>query len=609
MISVILYGRNDSHGYNLHKRAALSLNCIAAVLDDPDDEILFVDYNTPDDFPSFAEAIRDTLTAEAIGRLRVLRVRPPLHERVRGQSHLGVLEPVARNVALRRMNPANAWVLSTNTDMIFLPAGGRSLSAIAGGLAAGYYHLPRMELPESLWESLDRRDPAGCIATVAGWAKAFHLDTVVRNEIASVVFDGPGDFQLIARRDLLEMQGFDERMNLGWHVDSNIAQRLMLRHGRGPGALTAQIRGYHCDHTRQATPAHRANARENDWVTFVTNAAEVAPNPPDWGFAHDEIEEIDLAQPPLLLAGLAAAIPAPQAEPRGFVLGPSGFDRIDYVPQQVLPFLLDSLASQKPQTRLGWFPARADLLEAAARAWPALGMRQPIMVAESVVGLPAGTVAVPLARLLAEADLFVLDFGNPTDKAVTAAGLAALQQIVAAEQARPGAPPRRVIAVNTVGNAAEGPVLNAIGATLAPAATWVRQGFVTPSSTASPLVPGPAGAWDRSTGSIRIQGSRSGLVCHTGPLDLAPGRYRVSLAFSGHRPFRSLRHAVCAGLLTLEAEAGGRLLARVVRPQTPLLPIGMRAEVTVPPGARLVVRISTSGLLAGRIGGFDIAAV
>ena len=37
MISVIVYGRNDSHGYNLPKRAALSFNCIAEVLTHPND--------------------------------------------------------------------------------------------------------------------------------------------------------------------------------------------------------------------------------------------------------------------------------------------------------------------------------------------------------------------------------------------------------------------------------------------------------------------------------------------------------------------------------------------------------------------------------------------
>lgn len=39
MISIILYGRNDNYGYNLHKRAALSFNCMAEVLEQEDDEI------------------------------------------------------------------------------------------------------------------------------------------------------------------------------------------------------------------------------------------------------------------------------------------------------------------------------------------------------------------------------------------------------------------------------------------------------------------------------------------------------------------------------------------------------------------------------------------
>ena len=52
MFSVILYGRNDTHGYNLHKRAAISFNAIAEVMSDPDDEILFVDYHTPHGMPT-----------------------------------------------------------------------------------------------------------------------------------------------------------------------------------------------------------------------------------------------------------------------------------------------------------------------------------------------------------------------------------------------------------------------------------------------------------------------------------------------------------------------------------------------------------------------------
>ena len=86
MISVVLYGRNDNYGYNLHKRAALSLNCMAEVLTDPSDEIIFVDYNTPDDFPTFPEAIQDTLTKRARETLRILRIRPRITQKIRIQN-------------------------------------------------------------------------------------------------------------------------------------------------------------------------------------------------------------------------------------------------------------------------------------------------------------------------------------------------------------------------------------------------------------------------------------------------------------------------------------------------------------------------------------------
>ncbi|MBF0233634.1 MAG: hypothetical protein HQK65_11425, partial [Desulfamplus sp.] len=114
MISVVLYGRNDNYGYNLHKRAAISLNCIAEILTHPDDEILFVDYNTANDMPTFPEAIRDTLTQKVRDLLRIIRVRGDIHEQVRKDSSLEMNEPLARNIAIRRINPKNKWILSTN---------------------------------------------------------------------------------------------------------------------------------------------------------------------------------------------------------------------------------------------------------------------------------------------------------------------------------------------------------------------------------------------------------------------------------------------------------------------------------------------------------------
>src|SRR5436309_1743725 len=177
MISVILYGRNDAHGYNLHRRAAFSLNCIAEVLTDPDDEMIFVDYNTPDELPTFIEAIADTLTERCLDLLRVLRVPAAIHDqRYAARTHLPAIEPVARNIAARRCNPSNRWLLSTNTDMIFVPIANRSMSEICRALPDGFYALPRFELPEWLWESLPRTDPRRCLGEVERLGPALRLD-------------------------------------------------------------------------------------------------------------------------------------------------------------------------------------------------------------------------------------------------------------------------------------------------------------------------------------------------------------------------------------------------------------------------------------------------
>src|SRR5712675_1843833 len=132
MFSVILYGRNDSHGYNLHKRAAISFNALAEVMSDPDDH------------PTFPEAIHDTLTDKAKQVMRILRVRPDQHAHLRPKTHLVALEAQSRNVALRRSNPRNRWILYTNTDMLLVPRKqDESLSDILGGLADGFYQVPR----------------------------------------------------------------------------------------------------------------------------------------------------------------------------------------------------------------------------------------------------------------------------------------------------------------------------------------------------------------------------------------------------------------------------------------------------------------------------------
>lgn len=631
MISVIVYGRNDSHGYNLHKRAALSLNCIAELLDHADDEILFVDYNTPDDFPSFPEAIADTLTARARRLLRVLRVRPAQHRRFAHLSHLVVLEPVARNVALRRANPANRWVLSTNSDMIFVPHTPGSLSAIVAGLPDGSYHLPRMELPESLWEGLDRRDPVACMARVGDWARRFHLNEVVESSFSSIRYDGPGDFQLMLRADLHEIDGFDEEMLLGWHVDFNIGQRLELR--RGPtGTLEHALFGYHCEHTRQVTATHRPDSVQNDLHRFALDIAEarLPAQAESWGLAGEAVEEFRLDRARLRYeAALSAAIVEPQETPSRVMMASETWDRIGYDACHALPFLLDPLASYPPGTRIGWFGARADLLRLFTAAAGPLGFTTQVAVAEGAEWLgpvlPAGAHWAERAAIGADADVLVFDFGLPDgctgldaaelppELEFVAAGFRAMvraeRRLAQAKGA--GWVPRRFIAVNAIHNRFETLLRDHINAPRAPLGTRIRQGILLhhPSEAIevqSLLLAGSAGR--REGAAIHPLPGRRGHVQYGPYLNLPAGHWRFEQMFD---PGPGM---LLPGPLKLRAVAGEQVLASRTLMLSGLRRRLLRLDFVVPDQADdappLLLQIVTTsiGLVHGRLTGGRLLA-
>jgi hypothetical protein len=298
MISALLYGRNDGYGYNLAKRTALGLNTLAETLTHRDDEIVFVDCNTPDHFATLPESIADTLTARAKRLLRIIRLRPAQVQRLRGDSPLPLLEPHCRNIALRRSNFRNRWVLSTNPDMIFAPRHRfDSLSKIAARAADGFYHLPRFELPEALWESWDRMNPRRAMRLAQRAGDELRLNTVVETS-PYARFAAPGDFQLAMREQMFSIHGFDERMTHGWHVDTNLAKRLWFLNG-ATGTLDAELRGYHCGHLRSAAAIHTSQSPANDYEFFVNQmrTTELPHQADQWGLAGESLEEITLHQP------------------------------------------------------------------------------------------------------------------------------------------------------------------------------------------------------------------------------------------------------------------------------------------------------------------------
>jgi hypothetical protein len=454
VISLILYGRNDAHGYNLHRRAALSLNCLAEVLTHPDDEIVFVDYNTPDELPTFVEAIADTLTSRCLERVRVLRVRASVHhERYSSRTHLSVVEPVARNAAVRRTNPANRWLLSTNTDMVLVPPPAESLSDVCAGLPDAFYGLARFELPEWLWETLPRMRPDHSISELRHLGPRLRLDERTPS-LEWIRFDAPGDFQLCLRDDLFAIDGFDEEMLLGWHVDSNLARRLALH--RGSIETIERLAGYHCNHSRTPTVYH-GTVVANDWDRFFFDVehATLPSQRGSWGLVDVPVEEIATAWfgGIALASSLVTAIPPREPEHVATTDVDWAFG-LTYDSGHVVPFVADSIAVSPSGGTVGYLGAN-----------PMLEQMLRVVAAELDRGLTveAAHDRSAAAELAASADLFVLDLGlDATDRAVLDLPrtgypiglqrvLDAMHQLVDQERSRleRGDHPRRFVLVNS----------------------------------------------------------------------------------------------------------------------------------------------------------------
>lgn len=440
MFSVILYGRNDSHGYNLHKRAAISFNAIAEVMSDPDDEILFVDYNTPDDHPTFPEAIHDTLTDKAKKVMRIFRVRPEQHVHLKSRTHLVALESQSRNIALRRSNPRNRWVLYTNTDMLLVPRQKEeSLSTILGSVPDGFYQIPRFELPEMLWEAaFDRRDPVGNLAKLRDWAVRFHLNQVVHN-FMPMKYDALGDFQAALREDMFAIHGFDEEMLLGWHCDSNLAARLALYRGRVE-TLIDKVFGYHCDHTRVAAANNKGRqTRMNDQDRFIWDVSSpyLPAQAETWGWPDVDIEEIRLDRDTSYeryTTGLAAAM-EPAVEPyRTTSLEWHLYEDLSYDLLHTLPFVCDQVLTYPRSTAVMVVAGRPEFASRFLLAWRGMGFSGPVLIPDECNSIgrdSSGNILVPgdlgnatdqalnvergpFAELVRRTDLFVFEFGLVT---------------------------------------------------------------------------------------------------------------------------------------------------------------------------------------------------
>jgi hypothetical protein len=287
MLSVVVVGRNDGHGYNLHKRVATSLNSIADPMEAMD-EIIFIDWNTPDKLPTLIDSIYDTLTTKTKAHIRVLRVRTDTHNSLKGSSNKPILEPIARNVGIRRAR--NDWILSTNTDMVFNTKGKR-YTEILNQLKPGLYHLYRFEIPEYIWDQFDRMNPKATIEKIDSIFGNSSLTKKISSEpvegYGNFFPDAVGDFQLASKNLWQSVNGFPEEMLQGWHVDSRLSIAIEKMNKINSKILSSQImEGFHQNHLRELTHFHTTvsmNSIEQIMLHYDNKAS--------WGLSDVNLEE------------------------------------------------------------------------------------------------------------------------------------------------------------------------------------------------------------------------------------------------------------------------------------------------------------------------------
>ena len=295
MVTVIVVGRNDNYGVNLHKRTAISINALAGVLDAPDDEIIYVDCNTDSCDQTLLEAVADTLTPRARSMTRVFRISGDLMESALRTKGTRFSDELSRNVAIRRSNPANEWILSTNCDILVYPLLERSLGGVLRKIPKRFHVCPRVDIPYKQWWLLPRNSPETTSDMCAAILRAgFFLPPEMPQEWLR--FQSIGDFQLAPRAQWFEIRGCEEAMVRRGRSDTNNSKRLSLLNGgcRTPDLLP-YLRVFHLGHNFPNTnpPDEGALNDREKWVDGITDYKST--NGDDWGLPSVMLPEINLA--------------------------------------------------------------------------------------------------------------------------------------------------------------------------------------------------------------------------------------------------------------------------------------------------------------------------
>ncbi len=215
----VVIARNDDYGGNLTERAGYCLNSLVETFD----EIIYVDWNTPDDKVSLIEEAKDFVKKSP--KIKWIRVTSEQASEWTGHDPAAqsVCEVMARNVGLRRLT--SEFLVSTNIDVIcpsrvaldrqiqpdsgFITTAKRSISLyILRELGTPSDILSVREKLESLEPHYTQQPPIA-----------------IRGDDRYSLVSSPGDFQIAHRDVWYTIRGFEERLYKRGYTDTNIQQK------------------------------------------------------------------------------------------------------------------------------------------------------------------------------------------------------------------------------------------------------------------------------------------------------------------------------------------------------------------------------------------------
>ena len=270
-------------------------------------------------------------------------------------------------------------------------------------------------------------DPAAIIRACNQLGAALHLNEVTLAH-PYMRFDNPGDAQFLPRQTLFDIFGFDERLIHGWHVDSNMCKRLFHLYGV-TGSLADRLKGYHCDHTRERTLAHRLDFRiESDPHEFVYNIDNpyASHQSHSWGLPEDAIEEIDFANgPPARFVSVVQRTLGVRQDRDYHSDSNDGRNYLFYHPEHVLPYVAANLTVYPRDVRLLYIGNNPRLLTLLATCFRDLGFIRPLGWMPDLMCPPLPELADGMAAtieygpedpsfsrsLITNHDVLIFDFG------------------------------------------------------------------------------------------------------------------------------------------------------------------------------------------------------